>query len=186
MSNINYENTNIIHTPGKAVSLAEPDQHEQEMPIIHRAPVLPGGVGLFIQRERARLTRLGRFLVVGGTGVLVNSLALLVLFQWAHLALVLASALAAELAIVNNFWWNDRWTFRLPLPADNKRTQLSLHRFARFNLVSLAGLVITTGTLWILVRQLGVYYLAANLLGIALATAWNFAANSVWTWGGTQ
>jgi len=148
------------------------------MPIIHRASVLPGGVRLLIQRERARLTRLGRFLVVGGTGVLVNSLALLVLFQWAHLALVLASALAAELAIVNNFWWNDRWTF--------KRTQLSLRRFARFNLVSLAGLVITTGTLWVLVRQLGVYYLTANLLGIALATAWNFVANSLWTWGGAQ
>src|SRR5438105_6662849 len=159
MSNINYDNTNIIHTPGRAVSLAEPDQHERRMPIIHRASVLPGGVRLLIQRERARLTRLGRFLVVGGTGVLVNSLALLILFQWAHLALVLASALAAELAIVNNFYWNDRWTFRLPLPADNKRTQLSLGRFTRFNLVSLAGLVITTGTLWILVRQLGLYYL---------------------------
>ena len=148
------------------------------MPIIHRASVLPGGVRLLIQRERARLTRLGRFLVVGGTGVLVNSLALLVLFQWTHLALVLASVLAAELAIVNNFYWNDRWTF--------KRTQLSLRRFARFNLVSLAGLVITTGTLWILVRHLGVYYLTANLLGIALATAWNFVANSLWTWGGAQ
>jgi dolichol-phosphate mannosyltransferase len=148
------------------------------MPIIHRASVLPGGMRLLIQRERARLTRLGRFLVVGGTGVLVNSLALLVLFQWAHLALVLASALAAELAIVNNFWWNDRWTF--------KRTQLSWQRFARFNLVSLAGLIITTGTLWVLVRQLGVYYLTANLLGIAVATAWNFVANSLWTWGGAQ
>ncbi len=148
------------------------------MPIIHRASVLPGSVRLLIQRERARLTRLGRFLVVGGTGVLVNSLSLLVLFQWAHLALVLASALAAELAIVNNFWWNDRWTF--------KRTQLSWQRFARFNLVSLAGLVITTGTLWVLVRQLGVYYLTANLLGIAVATAWNFVANSLWTWGGAQ
>ena len=148
------------------------------MPTIHRAWVLPGGVRLLVQRERARLTRLGRFLLVGGTGVLVNSLALLILFQWAHLLLIVASALSAELGIINNFYWNDRWTF--------KRTQLSLRRFARFNLVSLAGLVITTGTLWVLVRHLGVYYLAANLLGIALATAWNFAANSVWTWGGAQ
>jgi putative flippase GtrA len=148
------------------------------MPFIHRASVLPGGVRLLIHRERARLTRLGRFLMVGGTGVLVNSLALLVLFQWVHLALVLASALAAELAIVNNFWLNDRWTFN--------RTQLSLRRFARFNLVSLAGLLITTGTLWVLVRHLGIYYLTANLLGVALATAWNFVANSRWTWGGAQ
>lgn len=110
--------------------------------------------------------------------MLVNSLALLLLFQGAHLPLVVASILSAELAIGNNFWWNDRWTF--------KRIQLSWRRFARFNLVSLGGLVITTCTLWVLAGQLQVYYLAANLLGIALATAWSFAANSFWTWGGVQ
>jgi dolichol-phosphate mannosyltransferase len=121
---------------------------------------------------------LSKFLVVGGSGVLVNSLVLLLLFQGAHLPLVIASILAAELAIGNNFWWNDRWTF--------KRTQLSWRRFARFNLVSLGGLVITTCTLWALVHQLHVYYLAANLMGIALATAWSFAANSFWTWGGVR
>jgi len=148
------------------------------MPVTSRSAALPGRLWQLAHRERTRLTRVSKFLVVGGTGVLVNSLALLMLFQWAHLPLLVASALAVELAIVNNFWWNDRWTF--------KRTQLSWQRFARFNLVSLAGLIITTGTLWVLVRQLGVYYLTANLLGIAVATAWNFVANSLWTWGGAQ
>jgi dolichol-phosphate mannosyltransferase len=124
------------------------------------------------------LARLSKFLVVGGTGVLVNSLALLLLFHWAHLPLLVASALSAEIGIINNFWWNDRWTFR--------HTQFSLSRFAQFNLVSLAGLVITAAILWVLVSQLGLYYLAANLLGIGLATAWNFAANSFWTWRGAQ
>ncbi len=126
----------------------------------------------------ATFTRLSKFLVVGVTGMLVNSLALFLLFQWVHLPLVIASVLSTEMAIVNNFCWNDRWTFG--------RTQLSIKRFAKFNLVSLAGLVITTCTLWLLVRHLGVYYLAANLLGIALATAWNFAVNVVWTWGGVR
>src|SRR5438309_11553485 len=136
MSNINYDNTNIIHTPGRAVSLAEPDQHERRMPIIHRASVLPGGVRLLIQRERARLTRLGRFLVVGGTGVLVNSLALLIFFQWGYVVFMVASALSSELGIIDNFYWNDRCTF--------KRTHVSWRRFASFNLVLPAGLVILT------------------------------------------
>ena len=126
----------------------------------------------------ATFTRLSKFLVVGVTGMLVNSLALFLLFQWVHLPLVIASVLSTEMAIVNNFCWNDRWTFG--------RTQLSIKRFAKFNLVSLAGLVITTCTLWLLAGHLGVYYLAANLLGIALATAWNFAVNVVWTWGGVR
>jgi dolichol-phosphate mannosyltransferase len=148
------------------------------MPITSRSAALPGRLWRLVPRKRTRLSRVSKFLVVGGTGVLVNSLALLLLVQWAHLPVVPAAALSAELSIVHNFAWNDRWTFG--------RTRLSWSRFARFNLVSLGGLGITTGTLLILVDHLGVYYLAANLLGITLATAWNFAVNSWWTWGGAR
>ena len=148
------------------------------MPVASRSAALPGHVQRLVHCDRTRLTRISKFLLVGATGVLVNSLALLLLVQGAHLPLVPASALAAELGIVHNFAWNDRWTF--------ERTRLSWSRFARFNLVSLAGLLLTTGTVWVLVEQLGVYYLAANLLGITLATAWNFAVNSWWTWGGAR
>src|SRR6266568_5880433 len=178
MAHVDYDNNIITHASGRADSLAEPGQYDQRMPVTGRSSALPGCVRRPGQRQRADLRRLSKFLVVGGTGVLVNSLALFILFQWTHLPLVVASALSTELGIVNNFYWNDRWTFG--------RTQLSLRRFAQFNLVSLAGLVIATYTLWGLVRSLGVYYLAANLLGIAVATAWNFAANSFWTWGGAR
>jgi putative flippase GtrA len=175
MAHVDNDNTIITHAPGREASPAESSLHDRKTPFISH---FPGCMRQRAQREHARLTRLSKFLAVGGTGVLVNSLALFILFQWVHLPLVIASALSTELGIVNNFYWNDRWTFG--------RTQFSLRRFAQFNLVSLAGLVIATCTLWGLVRSLGVYYLAANLLGITAATAWNFAANSFWTWGGVR
>lgn len=174
MAHLDYDNAITTYASSRADSSTGAGQHDRGIPVTHR----PGHVPGLGQRTRADLSRVSKFLVVGGSGVLVNSLALLLLFQGAHLPLVVASILSAELAIGNNFWWNDRWTF--------KGTQLSWHRFARFNLVSLGGLVITTCTLWILAGQLHVYYLAANLLGIALATAWSFVANSFWTWGGVQ
>src|SRR6266571_8834272 len=145
MAHLDYDDNNITHAPGRAPSLTGPSQHGRRMPVTNCSSALPGSVWRLGHREHARLTRLSKFLVVGGTGVLVNSLALFILFQWTHLPLVVASALSTELGIVNNFYWNDRWTFG--------RTQLSLRRFAQFNLVSLAGLVITTGTLWVLVRH---------------------------------
>lgn len=152
------------------------DPQEQMRPLISRWGERAGRHGRLGQHQEVRLTRVSRFLLVGGSGVLVNSLALFLLSQQAHLPLLLASALSAELGIINNFYWNDRWTFRRPRP--------SWARFAQFNLVSLAGLLISTCTLGLLVHYLGMYYLVANLLGIALATAWNFVANSLWTWGG--
>ena len=116
-----------------------------------------------------------KFALVGSAGVLVNSGALYVLYEWVRMPLVAASALAVEMAILHNYLLNDRWTFGRRLP--------SLGRFAKFNLVSLGGLLITTGTLYGLVHFLGLHYLLANLIGIGLATLWNFSLSLFWTWG---
>jgi dolichol-phosphate mannosyltransferase len=117
---------------------------------------------------------MGKFLVVGALGTLVNTVALIVLYHGVHLALVVASVLATELAIGHNFLWNNYWTFG--------RRNLSPSRFARFNLASLGGQCITVVTLWALVRYIGVQYVAANLLGIGLALVWNFTVSMRWTW----
>jgi putative flippase GtrA len=125
-------------------------------------------------------TRLARFLVVGGSGVLVNSTALLALHQWAGLPLLIASPLAVELSILNNFVWNDRWTFATRTPSRGP-----MQRLAQFNLVSALGLLITTSITVVLVQQLGVQYLLSNVCGIAVATGCNFLANARWTWRST-
>lgn len=124
------------------------------------------------------LRRLGKFLVVGGTGVGVNSAALFLLYQMLSLPLVLASVLATELAIVSNFLLNNRWTFGCRWP--------TWGRFFKFNLVACGGLLIATLTLWSLVALVKMPYLFANLLGVLLATSWNFIVNVFWTWGGVS
>lgn len=133
-----------------------------------------------MSRADGRLaSRLGKFLVVGGTGVVVNNAALYAFYQLLRLPLVVASALAVGLAICNNYILNDRWTFKGPHAA-------SVQRFLRFSLVSLASLAITTLTLWALVTLLDVHYLVANLVGIALGTSSNFLGNLNWTWSGSS
>jgi putative flippase GtrA len=126
------------------------------------------------QTNTRHLSSVGRFLLIGALGAIVNTGALFVLHQEAQLPLIFASVLAVELAIASNFIWNNRWTFG--------RRELSLGRFARFNLVSLGGLAITTITLWALVTELGLNYLLANLVGISLATTWNLAGSFRWIW----
>ncbi len=128
--------------------------------------------------EAVWLRKLGKFLVVGGTGMGVNSAALFLLYQMLSLPLVLASVLATELSIVSNFILNNRWTFGCRWP--------TWGRFFRFNLVAFGGLLIATLTLWGLVTLLRLPYLFANLLGVLLATSWNFVVNVFWTWGGVS
>ncbi len=125
-----------------------------------------------IQSVGARFARFG---VVGALGVGVNSLVLFVAHGVAGLPLLVASPLAVELAVLNNFFWNERWTFGA--------SGFSPRRLAKFNLTSLGGMVIASGVLYLLVAYGGFHYLMANLVGISLAVLWNFTTSLLWTWG---
>lgn len=120
------------------------------------------------------LLRFFRFAVVGGSGVLINMLALWLLHDQIGLGLTRSSVAAISLAIMNNFLWNNFWTFRA--------TSIQTSRFAQFVIVSLIGMAINLAILNILFA-FGIHYAPANLAGIMVATAWNFFANAKWTWG---
>lgn len=118
--------------------------------------------------------RVGKFTIVGATGIGVNMFLLYVFHDSARLPLLLASPLAIEGSIASNFVWNDVWTFG--------RRSRSIRRFAKFNLVSIGSLVIQTGALYGIVAVLHLYYLAANLIAIGIGFLWNVCVNFLWTW----
>jgi len=134
---------------------------------------LPANKLPIISLARLRTCRILKFAVVGGTGVVINTSMLYVLSRWAGLPLVAASALAAELAAVSNYLLNDTWTFAARSP--------SLRRFAKFNTASLAGLALNVLSVWLLTR-LGLYFLVADLIGIAAGFAANYAFSVRWVW----
>lgn len=131
---------------------------------------------------------LGRFLrfgFVGLSGVAID-MGLLYIFhtEWGF-ALTRSAIVAAEFAILNNFFWNDRWTF-----ADVARQQRSLgkafKRLLKFNLVCLMGVVLKVLLLNILFNGLGMDAYLANLVAIAIVTVWNFWINLKLNWRVTE
>ena len=63
--------------------------------------------------ERLRaLPRVRRFFAVGVGGIVVNNLALAGLHGWVGLALLPATLVAVELAVVHNYVLHEMWTFR--------------------------------------------------------------------------
>ncbi len=124
--------------------------------------------------RRAGVVRILKFACVGCIGVGVNTGVLYVLSRLLGLPLVAASAIAVELAVISNYFLNARWTFATGVA--------SFRRFARFNLASLLGLGLNVMVVWLLVR-VGIYFLAANLFGIAAGFASNYALSSIWVWG---
>ncbi len=129
-----------------------------------------------LMRWEGELDRLIKFTLVGLSGVFVNEGFLWAFVNFLGWDKILANIPATELAILNNFTWNDLWTFR-----DLKRRPL-WKRLTSFHIAALTGAVVQ----WALYAGLvymGLYYLVANLIGIALSFIVRFLVNRHVTWG---
>jgi dolichol-phosphate mannosyltransferase len=142
-----------------------------------------GRVGRWRQRFPFPLARFVRFALVGLSGVFVDMTLFFLLSDPASLALGLTRSkiVAAEVAIVNNFFWNDRWTFG-DIASTQKGWDRRLKRFLKFNSICLAGLVLNVLLLNFFFNVLHVDRYLANLTAIAFVTAWNFWVNWKLSW----
>jgi dolichol-phosphate mannosyltransferase len=120
----------------------------------------------------------GRFLAVGLSGTIVN---LVLLWFLVNLGMdhFLAALLATEFSIINNFFWNDQWTFK----QESGRHHSILVRFLRFQAVASITAVMTLGLFSLFYQGLQIHYLLAQFCAIGSATLVNFSINGWLTWG---
>ncbi len=124
-----------------------------------------------------------QFCIVGFSGVLIDMAVLYLLSDSATLAwgLTRSKIIAAEIAILNNFLWNDRWTFGEIARQQQGRLK-QLKRFGKFNLICLLGLLLNVLILNLLFNGVGLNRYLANLIAIAVVTFWNFWINLRLSW----
>ena len=114
-----------------------------------------------------------RFNIVGVAGFLlqVGVLALLV-YVGAHY--LVATAVAVEAAVLHNFLWHERWTWR-DRPSDGRGRLGRLWRFHALNgAISLAGNLLL---MRLFVGGLGMPPIPANLLSVLACAVVNFFAS---------
>ena len=120
-----------------------------------------------------------KFCIVGASGTFVY-LGLLALFtEIAGLFYALSAVLAYETAILNNFTWNEIWTFRDKRASAGGSVAI---RALKFNLVSLVGMGIHESVLVFFTEVTGLFYILSAIIAILCALLWNFSANVKWTW----
>src|SRR5436305_12466469 len=94
-----YYDDNIITSetsaPGSADSFAGPGEHDSGVPDTSRFAALSGRVWQLMQRERALLISLSKFLVVVGTGVQLNRFVRFLFFQCVQLTLGMCTVMSA-------------------------------------------------------------------------------------------
>ncbi|MFN6500333.1 MAG: glycosyltransferase [Nostoc sp. DedQUE01] len=142
-----------------------------------------GRVGRLKRKVNFPVGRFIRFGLVGLSGVFVDMAVLYLLSDPTTLAwpLTRSKILAGEIAILNNFLWNDAWTFA-DVSAKQQEWNQRLKRFIKFNIICLAGLVLNVLVLNLVFNFLIPNRYIANLIAIAVATIWNFWVNLKLSW----
>ncbi|MBW4612164.1 MAG: glycosyltransferase [Desmonostoc vinosum HA7617-LM4] len=140
-----------------------------------------GLLGKFSNRTRFPIGRFIRFGLVGFSGVFVDLTVFRLLRTVIHLGLTRSTIFSAEVAIVNNFLWNDLWTFG-DISKRQQEPHQRLKRFLKFNAICLAGVILQTLVVNLLCNALGMNEYFAKLIAIAIATIWNFWLNLKLSW----
>lgn len=126
---------------------------------------------------RALFAKYLKFCVVGGSGVFVDMALIYLLAGLMEWNETLSKVIAAEVAVFNNFLWNDLWTFR-----GEGDWRARLIRLGKFNLICAAGIGLSVLLLNIQVSALGMNLYLANFISIVIASIWNFLMNWTFSW----
>ena len=124
-----------------------------------------------------------RFCIVGASGTLIDTTMLFLLsdprtLNW---SLTGSKIIAAELALANNFIWNDLWTFGKFSIHQNSLRQRA-RRFLKFNLLCSVGIILNLIILNIGFKVFHMNRYIANLSAILVVTFWNYNTNRKLSW----
>lgn len=128
-------------------------------------------------RRPANWLQLFHFVVVGGSGYIVNLIVFSLLTKGVDVNHLLAAVGAFAVAVTNNFILNRHWTFR----GQGSAEAHAGFQAARFLTVSTVGLGVNLAILAALVDGAGMGDLPGQAIAVALATPVNFVGNKLWT-----
>jgi putative flippase GtrA len=126
------------------------------------------------------MIRWAKFNLVGAMGMIVQLAALALFTRWSDSHYLYASAASVELALMHNFVWHLRYTWR-----DRRDESGRLTQFVRFHLSN--GMISLVGNLLLmrmLVDKARLPVLAANVIAILCCSIANFCLGNNWTFAG--
>jgi putative flippase GtrA len=115
-----------------------------------------------------------KFCMVGSSGMLIDFGTTWLLKEKVKINKYLANSAGFILAATSNYLLNRFWTFQ----SYNNRV---VTEYLSFILISVIGLGINNGVVYLLTEKLKLNFYISKLFAIAVVTLWNFSMNSLFT-----
>jgi putative flippase GtrA len=125
--------------------------------------------------------RLGKFGLVGLSGLVVNTAALYIVVGVLGIHYLIGATIATQASTIWNFLFSDQWVFS---DADSGRGRW--HRFWMFWLMNNIALIGRWPLLFLLISILGFNYLIANVLTLAIVMLGRYLFSYAVIWRSTD
>jgi putative flippase GtrA len=119
------------------------------------------------------LKKFTKYATVGAIATLIYMGILVALVEILQLDPVLSSVIAFIFILIGSYYANRSWTFR------SNRTHG--YTFPRYIMVSLSGLLLNTGLMFLTVNILGWWYISGQMIALAAVPLSNFILNFYWS-----
>jgi putative flippase GtrA len=128
---------------------------------------------LHLKPYSGEIARFTRAAIVSGFSTLLDFTLLIVLSEFAGLPVLLANVISSLIGVISSFTMNRCWTY------PETRSRPLGKQFARFFLVSMVGLLLSSSIVGLLHESTG--YIAAKAVATIVVFFWNFLTNRYWT-----
>ncbi len=118
-----------------------------------------------------------RFLLVGMSGLVVNSLALYAFTELAAIHYVISAAIATQVSTLWNFGLTETWVF-----GKRETERPFLQRLVSFLLINNLLLILRGPIITLMVGRLGIHYLISNLASLFVMTLLRYLLADKWIW----
>jgi len=124
---------------------------------------------------------LPRYIAVGISGVIIGMVTIWCFTELIGLFYLVSGCLSALLSILNDFTFNEIWTFSHRRKGKLLTIWLA-KRLAKFIVSKAAGFLVAISVLAFFTQVVGLHYLISNFLAVGASFIWNYTASTFWVW----
>lgn len=123
--------------------------------------------------------RILKFCAVGLSGIIINETILWALTEIYGLYYLVSNIASTESAILNNFIWNELWTFH---DTNDDIKSSIIERITKFHISRFGGVLLGFLLLILFTEIFGVNYLISNIFSILIIMVYNYITSKEWVW----
>ncbi len=131
---------------------------------------------LFLEKNHDTRIQFFRYIFVGGVATIVDMGSLYIFTSIMGLNYLISAAIAFILGVATNYLLCIAWIF--------ESTGRVKKEVILFVVIGIGGLILNEIIIWLLVEEVGLYYMVAKAVAVVIVLGWNFGMRKKYVFAG--